>query len=224
MENRYISYLRVSTSRQGHSGLGLEAQRQQVQAYVDRNGGDLIEEFVEIESGKVNDRPGLAQAIAECRRQGATLLIAKLDRLARSVAFISSLMEAGTDFVAVDMPSANKLMLHLMAAFAEHERTEISNRTKAALAAAKARGVVLGRNGRILADQHRTGAQVFAESIRPVIDRFQREGARTYRDLADRLNEAGIRSRENAVWSPGMTFRLMARLSPTATKTCTVMS
>lgn len=213
MAKRYISYLRVSTNRQGHSGLGLEAQRQQVQAYVDRNGGDLIEEFVEIESGKVNDRPGLANAIGECRRQGATLLIAKLDRLARSVAFISSLMEAGTDFVAVDMPSANKLMLHLMAAFAEHERSEISARTKAALAAAKAKGVALGRNGRALADQHRTEAQVFAESIRPTIERFRREGARTYRDLADRLNAAGIRSRCNSRWSPGMTFRLMSRLS-----------
>lgn len=213
MAKRYISYLRVSTSRQGHSGLGLEAQRQQVQAHVDRNGGDLVEEFVEVESGKVNDRPGLAQAIAECRRQGATLLIAKLDRLARSVAFISSLMEAGTDFVAVDMPSANRLMLHLMAAFAEHERSEISARTKAALAAAKAKGVALGRNGRVLADRHRTEAQVFAESIRPTLERFRRDGARTYRDLADRLNAAGIRSRCNSQWSPGMTFRLMSRLS-----------
>ena len=128
----------------GRSGLGLEAQRRRCSDYLDGGKWTLVAEVVEIESGKRDDRPKLAEALALCRLTGATLVIAKLDRLARNVAFISNLMESGVDFVAVDFPQANRLTVHILAAVAEHEAEMISERTKAALAAAKARGVQLG--------------------------------------------------------------------------------
>jgi len=139
----FVSYLRVSTATLGQSGLGLEAQRRAVCEYINRVSSGLLAEFVEIESGSRNDRPQLKAAIDLCTKQKATLIIAKLDRLARNVAFISTLMETGISFIAADNPHANKLMIHMLAAFAEHERDQIRARTKAALAAAKARGVVL---------------------------------------------------------------------------------
>jgi DNA invertase Pin-like site-specific DNA recombinase len=141
---RAVTYVRVSTARQGASGLGLDAQRSAVQAYAASVGVSIVAEFVEVESGKRADRPQLTAALAACRLHHATLIIAKLDRLARNVHFISGLMESKCEFVAVDMPHANRLTLHLMAAMAEHEAAAISERTKAALAAAKARGVRLG--------------------------------------------------------------------------------
>src|SRR5258708_2007073 len=141
---KFVSYLRVSTARQGASGLGLEAQRAAVTGYL--NGGEwtLVQELVEVESGKRNDRSVLAEALRLCRKHKATLVIAKLDRLARNVAFISNLMKSGVEFVAVDMPSANRFVVHILAAVAEQEAEAISKRTKAALAAAKARGTQLG--------------------------------------------------------------------------------
>ena len=142
---RWISYLRVSTDRQGASGLGLEAQRKAVEDYLNGGSWKLAAEYVEIESGKrSNNRPQLAGALAACKKHKAKLVIAKLDRLARNVHFISGLMDAGVEFVACDMPHANKLTIHILAAVAEHEREAISARTKAALAAAKARGKQLG--------------------------------------------------------------------------------
>src|ERR1017187_1317180 len=141
---RFVSYLRVSTQRQGKSGLGLEAQREAVAGYLNGGNWELVQEIVEVESGRNNDRPALATALALCRIHGAKLLVAKLDRLARNVAFISALMEAGVEFEAVDLPQANRLTVHIMAAPAEHEAGAISSRTKAALAAAKARGTKLG--------------------------------------------------------------------------------
>jgi DNA invertase Pin-like site-specific DNA recombinase len=147
MVGQFVAYYRVSTDRQGRSGLGLEAQREAVMRHLASHAGELRGEFCEIESGKRTDRPQLASAIAAAKKAKATLIIAKLDRLARNVHFISGLMESGVDFVAADNPHANKLMVHLLAAFAEHEREQISQRTKDALAAAKARGARLGRNG-----------------------------------------------------------------------------
>ncbi len=141
-ETPAVTYLRVSTDRQGQSGLGLDAQRAAVAAYV--AGRPVLGEFVEVESGRKDDRPQLAAALALCRQRRAVLVIAKLDRLARSVAFISNLMASGVEFVAADMPQANRLTVHILAAVAEHEREMISQRTKAALAAAKARGTRLG--------------------------------------------------------------------------------
>ena len=135
-KSRFVGYFRVSTSRQGESGLGLEAQRQAVSDYLAGGRRELVGEHTEIESGKRNDRPELLKALDACRKQKAKLIIAKLDRLARNVAFIANLMESGVDFVAVDFPQANRLTIHILAAVAEHEREMISERTKAALQAA----------------------------------------------------------------------------------------
>ena len=141
---KFIGYLRVSTEKQGQSGLGLDAQRKAIEDYLNGGRWELLAEYVEIESGKRSDRPELAKALAHSKATGATLVIAKLDRLSRNVAFISNLMESGVEFVAADMPMANRLTVHVLAAVAEHEREMISQRTSAALAAAKARGAKLG--------------------------------------------------------------------------------
>src|SRR3954466_12001673 len=141
---RFVAYYRVSTDQQGRSGLGLEAQREAVRSFLNGGSWTLADEVTEVESGKRNDRPELDRALGLCRLYGATLVVAKLDRLARNVAFISKLMESGVDFVAADFPQANRLTVHTLAAVAEHETAMISARTKAALNAAKARGAKLG--------------------------------------------------------------------------------
>jgi DNA invertase Pin-like site-specific DNA recombinase len=141
---RFVAYYRVSTDRQGRSGLGLEAQQKAVMDYLNGGAWELVGEFIEVESGKRSDRPELARAIDACRKHKARLVIAKLDRLSRNLAFVATLMESGVEFLAVDNPHANKLTIHILAAVAEHEREAISERTKAALAAAKARGKRLG--------------------------------------------------------------------------------
>ena len=135
---KFVAYFRVSTDRQGKSGLGLAAQREAVMSYLDGGRWALVDEFTEVESGKRNDRPELVKALAACKKQKAKLVIAKLDRLSRNLAFIAALMDSGVEFVAVDNPHANKLTIHILAAVAQHEREMISERTKAAMAAAKA--------------------------------------------------------------------------------------
>ena len=140
----YIAYLRVSTDKQGEQGHGINAQRQAIANYLVACGGELLEEYVEVESGKKNERPALQKAISRCKLSRATLIIAKLDRLSRNLAFIANLMDAGIDFIACDNPFANKLTIHILAAIAEHEREMISRRTREALAAAKAKGITLG--------------------------------------------------------------------------------
>lgn len=209
---KYVSYLRVSTQRQGHSGLGLEAQRAAVEQFLLPTGGAVLQEFVEVESGSRRARPILVQSIALCRKKGATLLIAKLDRLARNVAFVSSLMEGGVEFVAADAPYANRLMIHILAAFAEHERELISQRTKEALQASKARGVQLGKNGAVLARKNRNDALAAAEPFRAAVGQALNSGHRTLSEIADALNQAGLRTRQNAAWSPGTIHRLLKRL------------
>ena len=154
----------------------------------------------------------LREAIAQCRSLKATLVIAKLDRLARNVAFVSSLMEAGVEFVAVDIPYANKLLVHILAAFAEHERTLISDRTKSALAAAKARGVILGRNGNHLAATNRAAAMEFAETLRLPVLNAQKQGAHTLEKLAGYLNAHGHPTRQGASWTPSGVQRVLRRL------------
>lgn len=212
MAQKFISYLRVSTTKQGVSGLGLDAQREAVARHITTTGADLISEYIEVESGRKNDRPVLAEAIQACKRAGAILVIAKLDRLGRSVSFVSTLMESGAEFLALDAPFANRLMLHIMAAFAEHEREQIAQRTKAALAMAKARGVKLGQNGALLAAQRKQEAKAFAQNLAGEIEDSRKAGATTLQEIADWLNIRGIRSRENATWSPANVRRLIDRI------------
>lgn len=145
MEGKFIAYLRVSTDRQGRSGLGLAAQRQAIEDYLNGGKWKLLREFVEVESGKTNERPKLQEAIKACKRTGAKLLIAKLDRLSRNLAFIVNLRDSGVSFVAADMPDATEFTVNIFASLAEFERKLISKRTTEALAAAKARGVRLGK-------------------------------------------------------------------------------
>jgi len=208
---KFVSYLRVSTARQGASGLGLEAQRAAVTGYL--NGGDwkLVQEVLEVESGKRNDRPALADALRLCRKHRATLVIAKLDRLARNVAFISNLMESDVEFVACDMPQANRFVVHILAAIAEHEAEAISKRTKAALVAAKARGAQLG--GRRVTRERwaeiglearlaRTAeAAKRAADLLPVIRSIQDAGAVSLRQIAAGLNERNITTPRGEEWS-----------------------
>jgi DNA invertase Pin-like site-specific DNA recombinase len=211
--NKFIAYYRVSTKRQGQSGLGLEAQQHSVQAFLHSCGGILIGEYTEIETGKRNNRPQLQMALAAVKKAKGRLIIAKLDRLARNAAFVLNLLESSVDFVAADMPDANKLTIQIMAAFAEHERDQISERTKAALAAAKTRGVVLGANGRVLAKQHKVEAQKRAESLRGDVDAIKNEGHTTVRDICNQLNVLGINTPAGKQWHPTTTYRLLKRLA-----------
>jgi len=212
---RFIAYYRVSTDKQGQSGLGLEAQQQAVRAYLNGGAWELVGEFTEIESGKKDDRPQLAAALAACRKHKATLVIAKLDRLARNVAFIANLMEAGTDFIAVDMPEANKLVLHIMAAMAQHEREAISARTKAALAAAKARGKVLGGFRGVSVDQA-LGTQANAQKakewaqgeIGQEIADMKARGWSLW-EIAHHLNDLGVKTRRGGEWQATTVKRVL---------------
>ncbi len=195
----YVTYFRVSTSKQGESGLGLAAQEEAVTQFLASRPHKVISRYTEVESGKKNDRPELLRALDECRKHRVTLLIAKLDRLARNVHFISGLMEAGVEFVAVDNPHASKLMVHLLAAFAEHEREVIAARTRAALQAAKARGVVLGAHGKALAAQHRAEARKRDEQYHPVIAALMRE-TKSYTRVAERMNAMGVLTPSGGRW------------------------
>jgi DNA invertase Pin-like site-specific DNA recombinase len=222
MNGKFVSYLRVSTQRQGKSGLGLEAQREAVEGYLNGGRWKLVQELVEVESGKRSDRPELAKALSLCRLHRATLLVAKLDRLARNVAFVSALMESGVKFVAVDLPQANELTVHVMAAFAEHDAKAISARTKAALAAAKARGTQLGglrwditkvaAKGRKLALQTRQeNAAKYRADILPVIQEKQRQGLATLRQISDSLNADATPAPRGGQWSAVQVSRVLAQ-------------
>lgn len=199
----YIAYYRVSTQKQGESGLGLEAQRQAVQ-HLAKN-APILAEYTEIESGKRHEnRPELTAAIEESKRLGATLLIAKLDRLTRNVHFISGLMDADVDFRAADAPYANRLTIHIMAAFAEHEARAISDRTKVALAALKARGVKLGNpRWKECIDKARKarirGRELATTPMLQMMERQRIEGG-SYRAIAERLNELGLKTPGGKHW------------------------
>lgn len=221
---KYVAYYRVSTAKQGRSGLGLDAQRESVAVYLSGFKGKLVAEFTETESGtrKGNHRPQLAAALAQCRVHNATLVIAKLDRLARNVAFVSNLMESSVDFVAVDFPTANRLTVHILAAMAEHEAQMISERTKLALAAYKRRGNTLGgdrgnchliyRKGNKASAKVRTEqAQRRAADLLPTIEAIKAEGAHSLRDIAAVLNERGIVTARGAAWSAVQVSRVTSK-------------
>jgi DNA invertase Pin-like site-specific DNA recombinase len=208
-----VLYLRVSTARRGQSGLGLDAQRKSVHDYISGKDIVLLEEYTEVESGKNSKRPVLQKALEKCKSEKAILLIAKLDRLGRNVAFISKLMESNVDFIAVDNPYASKLVVHIMAAFAEFERDQISQRTKEALQAAKRRGVILGRNGRVLAEQYRKESLDFARKMKPVIERLKSEGHQTIRALTVTLNRRRIATfTGRGKWHKNTVFRLLKQI------------
>lgn len=197
----YIAYYRVSTDKQGASGLGLDAQRAAVMRHI--GAGELLAEHTEVESGKRHsNRPQLLTALADCRKRKATLIIAKLDRLGRNVAFISALMEAGVDFICCDNPHANKLMLHMLAAFAEHEREQISQRTIAALAQAKKRGTVLGNPRLSEAREKALDSHAMSRPARQVLELMKewRGAGDSYDRIAGKLNGLNIRPARGRQW------------------------
>jgi len=213
MEGTFVAYYRVSTDRQGRSGLGLEAQKKAVADYLNGGGWKLAGEFTEVETGKRSDRPELQNALALCRRRKAKLVIAKLDRLSRNVAFIATLMDSRVEFIAVDNPHATKLTIHILAAVAEHEREMIAARTKAALQAAKARGVRLGRNGaERLAPAYREAAMDRARNLAPLFAEFQKQGL-SARAMAREMNTRAILPPRGGKWHAATVQRVAARLS-----------
>jgi DNA invertase Pin-like site-specific DNA recombinase len=224
MGDSFVSYLRVSTDRQGRSGLGIEAQRAAVASYLAGFGATPLAEFVEVESGKHNDRPELARALIECRLRRATLVIAKLDRLARDAHFLLGLQRSGIAFTAADMPNANRLTVGIMAMVAEEEHRAISERTKAALAAAKARGVKLGgrpeslRNrelGRQRATEvRRAKAAVRAKDLAPVIEAIRAQGITGASGIAKALNDRGIPTARGGKWQAVQVQRLLRTWRP----------
>ncbi|MGA8574494.1 MAG: recombinase family protein [Candidatus Cybelea sp.] len=225
MTSKVVTYLRVSTDRQGRSGLGLEGQRAAVEAYVARTGATIVREFVEVESGRHDDRPKLAEALAFTRRAKATLLVAKLDRLSRSVQFIATVLNSGVEFAAADVPEANRLLLHVLAAVAEAEAKAISERTKAALAAHKARGGLLGSNhpavptlsalarkkGSVLGAQANRRKAVDAYSdLQPFMVELRDQGL-SLRAIAQHLNADGHATRTGCAWTSTQVLFVLRR-------------
>ena len=217
---KYIAYYRVSTVKQGQSGLGLEAQKASVAEYLSTAKGELINEFTEIQSGKQNNRPELEKALRKCRLTGSTLLIAKLDRLSRNAAFLINLQNSAINFVACDMPEANTLTVGLMACLADYERVLISNRTKEALKAAKARGVKLGnphldkirctdtsaaRTAKIEKAKERNSEikEVITEIQNSTTDKL------SLREISRRLNEAGYKTAWGKDWHATSVSRIL---------------
>jgi DNA invertase Pin-like site-specific DNA recombinase len=217
----YVTYFRVSTQRQGRSGLGLDAQRAAVQSYLEGNNGLQLATFTEVESGKGNERPQLVAALRRCRQTRATLLVAKLDRLSRNAAFLLSLRDAGVRFVAADMPDMNETVVGILAVIAQHERQAISDRTRAALAAAKRRGVRLG-NPHLKAGTKATAraathaaqlvAKSRAEELRDVVTEACSQGCVSLRQLADHLNGLGVQTPRGGTWAAASVSRLLVQL------------
>jgi DNA invertase Pin-like site-specific DNA recombinase len=220
-KGKFVAYYRVSTGKQASSGLGLEAQKDAVADYLNGGRWTLIDEFIEVESGRNSDRPQLAQALALCRLHNATLVVAKLDRLARNLHFLSGLMEAGVEFVACDLPTANRLTIHVLAAVAEAEALAISQRTKVALAAAKRRGVVLGGDRGSLTKKVRDKGRALGIKVRqqramkraadlaPIIEAIREQGAISLQGIANGLNERAIPAAYGGTWQPTQVMRVL---------------
>lgn len=221
-QGNFVAYYRVSTIRQGRSGLGLEAQRRAVIDFLNGGSWQLLAEFVEVESGKADGRPQLEEALATCELSGATLVVAKLDRLSRNLAFLAKLQDSGARFVAADMPEANELTIHIMAAVAQAERKAISTRTKEALAAAKARGVRLGGNRGNLEDLRKGPAKSAEVRGRQAAERALKvrrqievitagSPARSLRQIAETLNERGITAPRGGKWHAAQVRAVLQR-------------
>lgn len=222
---KLVAYHRVSTAKQGSSGLGLEAQRASIEAYSDRIGASLVASFTEVESGKNNERPELMKALHHAKVTGSVLVIAKLDRLSRNAAFLLTLQDSGVRFVAADMPEANNFTVGIMALVAQQEREATSKRTKEALQAAKARGKRLGNPNGAAAllragkgnaagvEAVKAKAQDYAEDLRPVIGALQAEGLTSLGALAGALNERGIRTPRGGSWHKTSVGNLLDRLN-----------
>ncbi len=221
--SKFVVYLRVSTAKQGRSGLGLEAQREAVQRFVTERGGKIIApEFIETESGKRNDRPELAKALKRCRATRAKLVVAKLDRLSRNAAFLMTLRDSGVQFVAADLPEANTMTVGVMAVVAQYEREAISARTKAALAAAKARGTVLGGLRPGAADISKWQAQGVAAARAKAAERLSdiaddlcslaAEGL-SLNAMARKLNQQEIKTARGSTWTATAVKRALDRLA-----------
>jgi DNA invertase Pin-like site-specific DNA recombinase len=221
---KYISYLRVSTDRQGKSGLGLDAQRKQVNDFIASCGGSLVSEFIEIESGKNNERVELGKAIRQSQLTGCKLVIAKLDRLSRSLHYITSLSESKIDFIVCDLPGCDQFTINLYGALAQREREMISQRTKSALESAKARGKVLGNpqnlnevaaaKGRVLGVEARKAqADDFAKRVTPIIEAYQEEGL-SLNQIAKRLNDTEVLTARGKAggWTPTAVKNALARM------------
>jgi DNA invertase Pin-like site-specific DNA recombinase len=214
---KYVAYYRVSTQKQGQSGLGLDAQRRMVEGFA--KDGQIVADFVEIESGKNNDRVELRTALEYCKKEKATLLIAKLDRLSRNVAFIANLMDAGVDFTACDLPQANRFTLHIFAALAEQEREMISRRTRDALRALKERGAVLGKPENLTTEARDKGTVARVANARTnennrkaaAMIRSLREQGATFQAIADQLNQLGFPTRRGCRFFPTQVRRLWQR-------------
>jgi DNA invertase Pin-like site-specific DNA recombinase len=215
---KLVAYYRVSTRKQGESGLGLEAQQACVANYACYGQHEIIAAYQEIETGKRADRPELVKAIAHSKRAKATLVIAKLDRLARNVHFLSGLMESRVDFVCCDNPHANRLTLHILAAVAEDEAWRISERTKAALAAYKARGGRLGTPGNLTRQAGRRGAEATRAKARVAYAallpelRQWRAASLSYREIACLLNGGGRTTRTGGAWNHNQVKRVLTRV------------
>jgi DNA invertase Pin-like site-specific DNA recombinase len=215
---KFVAYYRVSTARQGRSGLGLDAQRKAVHDYLNGGAWELASEFTEVESGKVDSRPELEKALSLCELTGATLVIAKLDRLSRNLAFLATVQDSGARFVAADMPEANETMVQFMAVMAQAERKAISRRTKEALAAAKARGVKLGGNRGNLGDLRKgpavsvavrqKAAAERAAKVQKHIEAAKANGATSLRQVAAALNAQGITTSRGGSWSAAQVARI----------------
>jgi DNA invertase Pin-like site-specific DNA recombinase len=220
---KFVAYYRVSTQKQGRSGLGLAAQRQAVADFLNGGNWKIVGEFTEVESGKKSDRRQLAKALAMCRLHGARLVIAKLDRLSRNAHFLLGLQESGVDFVAADMPTANQLTVGIMAVVAQDEAKRISERTKAALQAAKLRGAKLGgfrgamptvRMRRLSAEALHARTEARAADLAPIIKELQATGKTSLRAIAAGLNDQGIPTARGGEWSSVQVMRILERLDP----------
>lgn len=224
---KLVAYHRVSTAKQGSSGLGLEAQQRAIQEYAAQRKATVIGAFTEVESGKLNNRTELAKALHLAHVTGATLVIAKLDRLSRNAAFLLALKESGAKFVAADLPDANELTVGIMALVAQQERKAISKRTTEALAAAKARGVRLGNpNGARALLRSAKGntaslsvikekASNHADQLRPIIGALAGEGICSLGPIATALNDRGILTPRGGRWHKSSVRNLLARLGQT---------